>query len=186
MASEPVLKARPVPQLPRQLENLVRVFDNVNTRTGDIFCWLLIPFALIVTMDVVMRYIFNAPTVWAWDVSRQLLGAVSVTGGGYALLYGAHVSIDVLTQKFSQRAAVILSLVTYILSLAALLVMFVYLVNGTWTSIAILERLPTFFSPPIYPLKVLITISIALFILEAVAQIIRIWFTLFSLPKVTK
>ena len=76
--------------------------------------------ALIVTIlyEVIARYAFNAPTVWAFDITFMLHGALFMLTGGYALQRHAHVRIDVLSTRLPlpiQHAANLLSYVLFFL-----------------------------------------------------------------------
>lgn len=59
----------------------LRVVDTFNTWLGRIGGWLFLPLTVIIFLDVVLRYIFNSPTIWAWDVNVQLMGALVALGG---------------------------------------------------------------------------------------------------------
>ncbi|QDY70492.1 TRAP transporter small permease subunit [Qingshengfaniella alkalisoli] len=49
--------------------------------------------------EVVARYVFGAPTIWAFDISYMCTGTLFVLGAAYALKQDAHVRIDFLAQK---------------------------------------------------------------------------------------
>ena len=53
--------------------------------------------------EVIARYLFTAPTVWAYDISRMVYGAMFVLGAGYALSKGVHIRSDFLYRKWSVR-----------------------------------------------------------------------------------
>ncbi|MCT9000507.1 TRAP transporter small permease subunit [Chelativorans intermedius] len=61
----------------------------------------LITLVLVVSMiyEVAARYIFSAPTIWAFDISYMCTGTLFVLGAAYALRQDAHVRIDFLAQK---------------------------------------------------------------------------------------
>ncbi len=46
--------------------------------------------------EVVMRYIFNMPTIWVHEASFLLFGMQYLLAGAFALLHGAHVRVDVI------------------------------------------------------------------------------------------
>ena len=56
--------------------------------------------------EVVMRYIFNMPTLWVHEGSYLLLGMQYVLAGAYALLHGAHVRVDIIYNKLPERGRV--------------------------------------------------------------------------------
>lgn len=53
--------------------------------------------------EVAARYLFGAPTIWAFDISYMCTGTLFVLGAAYALREDAHVRIDFLAQKMPDR-----------------------------------------------------------------------------------
>lgn len=134
----------------------------------------LIPGLVVVTMiEVVARYAFASPTVWAWDMTNFLMAGCGFMAGAYALHVKAHVRIDILVQRFSARTQAIISLVTA-------LFFFMALVNFTWQatgkaiwSIGILETTNTDWAPAVYPLRIIMPIGCFMLILQGLADFIR-------------
>jgi TRAP-type mannitol/chloroaromatic compound transport system permease small subunit len=56
--------------------------------------------------EVIMRYIFNMPTIWVHEASFLLLGMQYVLAGGFALLHGSHVRVDVVYNYLPERGRV--------------------------------------------------------------------------------
>ncbi|UKV13399.1 TRAP transporter small permease subunit [Thalassospiraceae bacterium SW-3-3] len=61
--------------------------------------------ALVVSMiyEVSARYLFNAPTLWAFDIAYMATGTLFVLGAAQALREDAHVRIDFLSSRFPQK-----------------------------------------------------------------------------------
>jgi TRAP-type mannitol/chloroaromatic compound transport system permease small subunit len=55
------------------------------------------------TYEVIARYVFNAPTKWAYDTSYMLYGSHFMLGAAYCLYKGGHIRTDVFYEKFSVR-----------------------------------------------------------------------------------
>jgi len=53
--------------------------------------------------EVVARYAFIAPTMWAYDISRMLAGALFMLGAGYALSKGVHIRADFIYRTWSVK-----------------------------------------------------------------------------------
>ena len=73
---------------------------------------------LCVLYEVIARYGFNAPTIWAFDITFMVHGALFMMTGAYALQINAHVRIDVLSTRLPrsmQHAANIISYVFLVL-----------------------------------------------------------------------
>jgi hypothetical protein len=67
------------------MEKAIWWIDRTSTWVGIPLCWLVIPLMLVTTWDVNLRYFFNAPTQWAYDVTCMLYGTQFMLGGAYAL-----------------------------------------------------------------------------------------------------
>jgi len=67
--------------------------------------------SFLLALDVVLRYFFSAPTVWAFDLSTWSTGVVAFLLGGYALAKGHHVRVDILFERFSERTKSIVDVI---------------------------------------------------------------------------
>ncbi|HJV84975.1 MAG TPA: TRAP transporter small permease [Noviherbaspirillum sp.] len=60
--------------------------------------------ALLVTYEVLARSVFGSTTGWVNDVSGYLMGLITFGGAAYALAEGAHVGVDLVLERVSNRA----------------------------------------------------------------------------------
>ena len=56
--------------------------DQFSLWIGRIVCWLTLPLFGAMVYEVIARYAFIAPTMWAYDISRMLAGALFMLGAG--------------------------------------------------------------------------------------------------------
>lgn len=82
---------------------------------------LLVPLVLATTWEVVSRYAFNAPTIWAYEIGYNLTGAHFLLALAYTLRQGEHIRIDVLSGHLSPRARRTIDMLVYALVLPILL-----------------------------------------------------------------
>lgn len=69
---------------------------------------------ILVTMyEVLSRYVFRAPTLWAYDVAYMLNGTAFILACAYALHRNQHVSVDVLSKRFSPRVRRFIEVLTF-------------------------------------------------------------------------
>ena len=92
---------------------IIRAIDGITQWTGYLFTLLVIPLIVANVIEVFMRYVMNAPTSWALDVTTMSFGALFMLGAAYALLKGAHVRTDMLWEKFSDRKKGIIDSIAY-------------------------------------------------------------------------
>jgi TRAP-type mannitol/chloroaromatic compound transport system permease small subunit len=64
---------------------------------------------------VIVGYVFNAPTLWNFDFSLQMYGALFIMAGAYTLSTEAHVRGDVLYRLFSVKTQAKVDLALYFL-----------------------------------------------------------------------
>src|SRR5215510_5270776 len=88
---------------PPLLMATIRAVDRFTDWTGTAVSWLSVPLVLAVSYEVVARYLFNAPTIWAFDATYMLYGALFMLGAAYALHKGAHIRTDFFWESFTPR-----------------------------------------------------------------------------------
>jgi TRAP-type mannitol/chloroaromatic compound transport system permease small subunit len=135
--------------------------------------FLFVPMTLIAMYEVVMRYVFDSPTTWAWDINVQLFCAIVVLGGAHTLQQGGHVIMDILVNKLQPKTKLIVTLCVYVVFFVAILIAIWEVGTFAWNSLVIFERASTIFEPPIYPIKIGILIGVLLLFLQGVAQFTR-------------
>ena len=155
------------------LNKFLQGIDLLNEWSAKVFSWLIIPMTLLVAAEVFLRYLFNRPTIWIWDVVVQLLGLIIVFSGGYALLKGAHVGVDFLVEGISKKKSAIIDLFTYPLFLFSMGILFWVTTEAAWSAVKTKEAYNSFWRPPIYPFKVAMFVAILLFLLQGIAKFIR-------------
>jgi TRAP-type C4-dicarboxylate transport system permease small subunit len=79
---------------------------------------------VIVTFDVVLRYFFNAPTVWAGEVASFLTIAVVFLGLAQNMRLGDHIRIDVFTSLLPARAQLVLDVLAHAIAIVFAVVLF--------------------------------------------------------------
>lgn len=83
-----------------------RISDWLNENSGIFISFWTINAVCFYFLEVVMRYIFNMPTIWVHEASFLLLGMQYLLAGGFALLHGAHVRVDVVYNYLPPRGRV--------------------------------------------------------------------------------
>ena len=82
------------------MNKLVYTIEGLSIWIGRAFGWCILILTFSVSYEVFVRYILNAPTVWAFDMMVQMYGALFLMAGPYALAQDTHVRGDVLYRLF--------------------------------------------------------------------------------------
>lgn len=80
---------------------------------GFVAGFLIIPLIFATVYEVVSRYAFNAPTIWAYEIGYMATGTSFFMGMAYALREGSHIRIDVLFSQFSPRRRALIDFLGY-------------------------------------------------------------------------
>src|SRR3978361_896411 len=95
------------------LDGLLRALAGIEKAVSSIAAFFMFAILIIVFSDVVMRYAFNRPFSWAYDlISLYIMAGVFFLSlsGTYAV--NGHISVDILLPRFSaaiQRLCIIIS-----------------------------------------------------------------------------
>ena len=152
------------------------VFDKIAIFLGRVTMVIIVILLSVMIFEVIMRYVFERPTLWANELSLWLAGFVFLLAGLYAMQQRSHIRIFIvydLLPRGWQRACDTLSTI--------LILGFVFgLVWGgfgeAYNQFFRWETLGTAFDPPIpATLSPMILIVVALVAFQAVSNLIRDW-----------
>lgn len=152
------------------MKKIAACIDAANEWVGKITSWSVILLALLVTYDVVMRYVFNMPTMSIYEYSTYVYAFHFMIVAGYSLLHDSHVSIDIFHSSLSERGKVILDLVSYCIFFFPLTIVLLY--YGTiyaWESWVFMETSWSISATPVYPVKTVIPVSMLLLLLQGIS-----------------
>jgi TRAP-type C4-dicarboxylate transport system permease small subunit len=99
--------------------------DRVSRSAGNGLSLLFMAAVVLTTYEVVMRYVFNAPTIWVHDVVTVLSATAFVFGGALASQQRTHIQMASYADRFPPRLRLWVDQFCYLLT-AAYLAMFVY------------------------------------------------------------
>ena len=116
--------------MPKWMALSITKIDLFSKWVGNIVCWITIPLILAMTYEVFARKLFTAPTMWAYDMSRFLYGALFMLGAGYALSKGVHIRADFLYRNFKVKTQGLVDFWLYILFYFPGLLVFLYMTIG--------------------------------------------------------
>jgi TRAP-type mannitol/chloroaromatic compound transport system permease small subunit len=154
------------------LTNICQFVCTTNKWIAKIISPLIVLMTILVAVDVVLRYIFNSPILWAWDVNIQLFGVFTMFGAAFTLLNRGHVGVDVLVMDWSPKKKTILEVITFPFFLMGVGILLWGAIPAAWESVLALESYSSYIALPVYPLKVVLAIAIFLLFLQGIANLI--------------
>ena len=97
------------------MKTYIQFADHLSTWVGKGFAWCIVVLCFGTVYEVIVGYVFNAPTLWNFDFSLQMYGALFIMAGAYTLSTEAHVRGDVLYRLFSVKTQAKVDLALYFL-----------------------------------------------------------------------
>lgn len=128
---------------------------------------------LVTTWEVVGRYVFNRPTMWAWPMNRQIFGVFILIAGAYTMAKREHIRIEILYDNMPAKirfCARMLALVCFLAFMGVLVWQATWM---GWNSFKSRELLAGAFRIPLYPFKIMIPIGAFYFLVQGVAVLAR-------------
>jgi TRAP-type mannitol/chloroaromatic compound transport system permease small subunit len=151
------------------------VVDALSAAFGKTFGWCIVLLTFSTSYEVFSRYMFGAPTDWAFDTSYILYGTLFMMAGAYALSRNGHVRGDFLYRAWSPRQQATMDLVLYLLFFFPGMLAFIY---AGYNFAELSRRMNEHSSaspngPIVWPFKWIIPVVGCLMVLQGIVEVIR-------------
>jgi len=160
----------------------IHAIEELSIWIGRTFGWCILILTLSVAYEVFVRYVLNAPTVWAFDMMVQMYGALFLMAGPYALAQDTHVRADVVYRLLSVRWQARIDLILYFCfffpGMLALAWYGAEIAADSWRYKEVSWNSPARIQ--IYFFKTLIPLAAGLFIIQGIAECMRCYLAIKS------
>jgi len=154
------------------------IFDRISVFVGRVTMGLAVILVSVMVFEVIARYVFEKPTLWANEMSLWLAGFIFLLSGLYAMQQRSHIRIFILYDvmpRWLQRACDVFS--TLLICIFAL-ALFYGAFGEARDKFMRWETFGTAFDPPLpATLKPMILLVVTLVAIQAIANLIRDWNT---------
>lgn len=155
----------------------IRSVDRLSEFVGRTVSICILGMMVVLVIEVIMRYFFKRPTLWAYDTSIFMFGYCGILAGAYTLKHNAHINVDVIYAKFSLRTRSILDVFTGLLFFYFMILMIIYCWSPAIIAIEGGHRGNTMWAPPIGHYRMLIVVGAVLLLLQGLANWLRALYT---------
>jgi TRAP-type mannitol/chloroaromatic compound transport system permease small subunit len=153
----------------------IAAIETLSDWTGRVTAWFIVPMALAVCYEVAARKFFNAPTIWAFDVTYMLYGTHFMLGTAFTLMKVGHVRVDMLYLNWSVRRQNIIDAVGYLFFFFPAMLFFFYFgwqeASHAWSIGETSDASP--WRTIIYPFKTVIPVTALLLLIQGVAEFLK-------------
>ncbi len=156
------------------LEKITKAIDTINTKQGDATSLLILPLCIVVIYEVIMRYVFNAPTIWGFEATTFLYGMHFMFGFSYTEVLEGNVKVDVFTSRMPEKPRAFLNLITHcVFFLPVFSCLTYYVFQYALTSTLQHEVNSTSWAPPIWPFKLIMAFCFFLLLMQGVSTVLK-------------
>lgn len=156
-----------------------KAVDAMSSVLGTMGGVLLALCALVVTYDVIARYVFRAPTGWAFEISVLMMVMAVFFTVSYGLKEGSHVRVEVIIRLIPSGARKIYEIISYIFVLCYAIVFSRYALIMFIKSYTLSEK-SDFLSLPVWPVKAAFVAAFFVLALQAFRMLVTKCYVLFS------
>ncbi len=159
---------------------VVRLIERITGGFGAVAAAIVAPLILATVYEVFSRYLFNAPTIWAYELAYMAMGTNFLLGAGFTLRERGHIRIDVAYDHFPPRIQALVDVVGYL---------FLFLPVAWWLSWGLWNYAygaylsgetsgESAWNPIIWPFRIVFFLGFLLLALQATAELIKAFRTL--------
>ena len=136
---------------------------------------MIIPMILSLTYEVVARYAFESPTMWAYDMTFMLYGAFFMLGSAYTLQKKGHIRTDMYYGNWSPKKQAVVDIICYLIFFYPLV--FIFVVTGWeyfWQAFTTNEKFVSSpWMPITWPFKLVIPVTGLLLAIQGFAELLK-------------
>jgi TRAP-type mannitol/chloroaromatic compound transport system permease small subunit len=156
------------------MQIISRSIDALNEKIGVTSSYLILPLVVVVVYEVFMRYVFDAPTSWGFEMTTFLYGVHFMLGLAYAHKHDGHVAIDVFEARLPIRIRTLLRIGTnLVIFIPTIGLLTIWSIKYAATSWGMRELASSSWAPAVYPYKALMAIGFTLLLLQGLARLIQ-------------
>jgi TRAP-type C4-dicarboxylate transport system permease small subunit len=115
------------------------------------------------------RGFFDVSYIWSVEMAQFLLVAYYLLGGGYSIQLDTHVRMDLLYSRCSPKMQAAIDAITSGFLLFYILFLLIGGISSTMYAITYGQKNYSSWAPPLAPIKIIMTVGIALMLLQVIA-----------------
>ncbi len=159
--------------MPNAIKAYVRYVETLNRIIGKFAMYLVFAMMGILLFSSISRTVFNVPHIWAIEMAQFTMAAYYLLGGGFSMMLGAHVRMDVLYGNWSPKRRAVTDAITIFCLIFYLVVLLIGGLSSTMYSLEYGQRNYSSWGPPVSPIKIIMVIGIFMMLLQSIATFFR-------------
>ena len=151
----------------------VRYIDKTSRVVGRFAMFIIFAMMGILLFETLARIFFNRSQLWSVEMAQFFMATYYLLGGGYTLLIGGHVRMDLFYHRWSAKKKAIFDVITFFITLLYMVVLLFGGIKGLIYSIKYNQVSYSSWAPPMTPIKIIMLIGITLMLLQIISELIK-------------
>ncbi len=155
------------------MNRLLNAVDKTNEMVGNVVALMIVPILVIMVMEVFLRYVFKAPTVWGTELTTFLFAGYTLLGAGYTHLKKGHVNMNALYGAVSEKNQARFNLITAIGFLLYCSVLLYESSRYFWEAFSKGQGTGSDWNPLLWPVLLCLPLGTFLLLIQGIAAFVR-------------
>ncbi len=157
------------------MRKILRVIDAISEGIGSAGRWVVVALIAITFWDVLLRYVFGHATMWAFETGMMMGSAIIALGWAYCQKHDAHIRVDVIYVRLSERAKAVINVLGTVIFFIPLFIFLIihateWMVES-WVFGEVSDK--GYWYPPMGPIRTLFVVALLALFFQGIASLIR-------------
>lgn len=149
--------------------------DRASDLLGTLAAWMFFAVGAMITYEVVARYVFRSPTIWAEEMSRFFQIWATYLAAGYVLRHRELITIEVLTIHLAPPMRRLTETGALAVIMLFCTVAVYYGADTMLESIRLGRATATMLTVPLWMTELAIPFGFGVLLLQAFVELVRVW-----------
>ena len=159
--------------MPKIICLYVKLVDWLCIKIGRLTMFMVFVMMFILVLSFVTRNIINIPLMWIIEMAQFIITGYYLLGGGYSMIMGDHVRMDLVYSKLSDRNKAKMDVFTSFFLVFYLVTLLYGSISSLNYTIETKQRLFTAWAPYVWPIKTIMLIGISLMLLQCISMFFK-------------
>ena len=159
--------------MPKIICFYVNLVDWFCIKIGRLTMYIVFVMMFVLVLSFVTRNIINIPLMWIIEMAQFIITGYYLLGGGYSMIMGDHVRMDLVYSKLSDHNKAKMDAFTSFFLVFYLLTLLYGSISSLIYTLETNQRLFTAWAPYVWPIKTIMFIGILLMLLQSISMFFK-------------
>ncbi len=151
------------------------MYERAIHRLADLAAWLYFLVGVMLTYEVVARYFFNAPTIWAEELSRLAQVWATWLAAAWTLRSRRLIAVGLVYQRLPLLARRLAATFTLLFIGCFSAITLYYGLRIVAESVRLGRKTATMLDMPLWVAEIAVPIGVGLLLIQSIVELVRLW-----------